>query len=168
MKTLIAKGALVLLLSASISACNFLEGGDDEMENQAPEASPSSFTTQADIAINDTVTAYDANMDMLTFSVQSEPENGSLSLSSNGDFTYTPSFTFTGTDMFSFSVSDGQGGSDSAVVMITIESQQVSFSSYSRTVFSQDERDVPLPTNGREFTQDVEDPDAYDDLLINP
>ncbi len=169
MKFAITKSLGLLILSASLSGCNLLDGDDeDEMKNTAPQANTSEFSTEADIPITDSVTAVDADQDTLTYEVDSDPQNGSLSLSSDGQFTYTPASTFTGSDTFSFSVSDGKGGSDTAMVMITVVAQQVSFASYSRAVFSQNQRDLPLPVNGREFTQDVEDPDAYDDLLINP
>ncbi|MGS2721454.1 cadherin-like domain-containing protein [Paraglaciecola aestuariivivens] len=146
-------------------------GSDDDYQipvNTPPVAVSVNLITQADVPINDQVSGTDADGDPLSYSVASEPTLGSLTLNANGDFTYQPNETVTGTDSFSFTVSDNAFGSDTATVFITIEKQQVSFASYSRNAYAQSETDKPLPTNGREFTQDVTDPNAYDDLLENP
>ena len=86
-------------------------------------------------------------------------------VSENGDFTYQPNPEVTGSDSFTFTVSDGVNEPVSGSVNITIEALAVTFSTYSRAAFAQDPQDEPLVTNGRSFTQDVEDPDAYNDLL---
>lgn len=159
--------ALLVGLTFSLSACFNSDDDDMPMVNSVPVANSAMLTTQADTPIMDSVTATDADMDTLSYSVDTEPMNGTLTLGSDGQFTYEPAYTFTGTDSFVFSVSDGMATA-MATVDITIEAQQVSFSSYSRTVFGQQESDMPLPTNGREFIQDVTDPAAYDDILMNP
>jgi hypothetical protein len=92
------------------------------------------------------------------------PTQGTLTIDADGLFTYQPDATATGADSFSFTVSDVStqyaSASDTATVNITIEKQIVSFASYSRLVFAQNETDTPLPTNRRDFTQDVTNPDA--------
>jgi VCBS repeat-containing protein len=112
----------------------------------------------------------DADGDSLSFAIVKVPTKGTLTIDYDGSFTYQPNATLTGTDSFIFTVSDVSSqyasASDTATVNITIEKQIVSFSSYSRAVFTQNETDTPLPTNGMEFTQDVINPNAYDDLLI--
>jgi VCBS repeat-containing protein len=158
---------LALPIGLLLSGCNFGSDDDDEMPpmNTAPVAVSVDLITQADVAIVDMLTATDAEGDSLSYAVAEEPTQGTLTIDADGQFTYQPSATVTGTDSFSFTVSDGANGSDTATVNITIENQQVSFASYSRLVFAQSESDTPLPTNGRDFTQDVTDPNAYDDLL---
>ena len=159
------KLAIVSLVSLSLTAC--FNDDDDETPpaNSAPTAMSVDLITQADTPIVDSVTATDVDMDVLTFSIDTPPSNGTLTLDANGQFTYQPAPTVTGTDSFVFSVTDGLSASVNGTVNITIEALQVNFSAYSRAAFVQSETDMPLPLNGREFTQDVTDINAFDDLL---
>lgn len=149
-----------------LTGCNF---GDDDYEmpvkNSAPVAVSVDLITQADVPITDMLSATDADADPISYAVAEEPTLGTLTIAADGQFTYTPNATVTGTDSFSFTASDAANASSTATVTITIEKQVVSFASYSRMAFAQNETDTPLPTNGREFTQDVTDPNAYDDLI---
>lgn len=169
MNNLIHKSVLVLVLSVALSGCN-LSDDDDKMPevNNSPMAIGRDLITQTDTPIMDNLKASDPENDMLSFSVKTEPVNGTLSVMNDGSFTYTPAATFTGTDSFTFSVSDGVNSSSDATVNITIESLHLSFADYSRQAYAQLPEDSPLPVNGRTFTQDVNDPAAYDDLLANP
>ncbi|MEC7480574.1 MAG: Ig-like domain-containing protein, partial [Pseudomonadota bacterium] len=90
---------------------------------------------------------------------------GNAEINADGSFTYTPNAQVTGSDSFTFIVSDGVNPEVTATVSVTIEAQQVSFSSYTRDAFNQAPTDEPLPINGREFTQDADDT-TFDDLLI--
>jgi VCBS repeat-containing protein len=158
---------LALSIGVLLMGCGS-DDGEPIPVNTSPAAVSVDLITQADIAIVDMVSGTDADGDPLSFSVAEEPKLGTLSLDADGSFTYQPNATVTGTDSFSYTVSDDAFGSDTATVNITIESQIVSFASYSRLVFAQNETDTPLPTNGRDFTQDVADANAYDDLLMTP
>ncbi|GAA4451131.1 Ig-like domain-containing protein [Novipirellula rosea] len=51
------------------------------------------------------------------------PAHGTITLGSNGAFTYTPSANYNGSDSFTYQVSDGNGGTDTAVVSITVIAQ---------------------------------------------
>lgn len=51
------------------------------------------------------------------------PANGTLSRAANGDYVYRPNAGFVGSDQFQYSISDGQGGSSSASVKITVNPQ---------------------------------------------
>ena len=169
MKSNLTKVALTLSLAATLSAC-FHNDDDDvmPMPNSSPVAVSVDLITQADVALVDSASASDVDGDTLTFSVAAEPMMGSLTLETDGSFSYVPNATYTGMDSFQFSVSDGVTSADTGTINITVEAQVVSFANYSRTVFAQALTDTPLPTNGRDFTQDVVDPDAYNDLLANP
>ncbi len=46
--------------------------------------------------------------------------NGTLTLNADGGFTYAPNKRFTGSDGFAYTASDGNGGSDTATVAITV------------------------------------------------
>jgi VCBS repeat-containing protein len=161
---------LALSIGAMLMGCGDSYDDDAAAVNTAPVAVSIDLITQADVAIVDMLSGTDADGDSLSFAVAEAPTKGTLTIDSDGSFTYQPNATVTGTDSFSFTVSDVSSqyasASDTATVNITIEKQIVSFSSYSRAVFTQNETDTPLPTNGREFTQDVINPNSYDDLLI--
>ena len=58
----------------------------------------------------------------LTISGLSQPDNGSGTIQ-NGTIKYTPADGFTGQDSFSYTVSDGNGGTDTAVVSVSVEAQ---------------------------------------------
>ena len=159
----IASG-LVLALSGCFDS-------DDDNDYQAPEenvapvAVDQMLTTQADIAFDGTLTATDADGDALTFGLGENGTLGNAEVNADGSFTYTPNAQVTGSDSFTFTVSDGVNPEVTATVSVTIEAQQVSFSSYTRDAFNQAPTDEPLPINGREFTQDADDT-TFDDLLI--
>ena len=72
--------------------------------------------TGSGVLKNDT----DGNGDLLSVSLLSGPSNGTLTLNSNGRFVYTPNADYNGTDSFTYLVSDGNGGLDSATVMLTV------------------------------------------------
>ncbi|WP_036187416.1 Ig-like domain-containing protein [Marinimicrobium agarilyticum] len=134
--------------------------------NAAPTASDASFTTQTDTELTGELMAMDDDGDDLTFALVDQATNGTVTVEDGGMFFYQPNATVTGSDSFTFEVSDGEATSSVAVVDITVEALEVSFSTYSRQAFEQQPTDEPLPVNGRAFEQDVTQPDAYDDLLM--
>lgn len=164
--------SLALSIGVLLMGCGSGYDDDDSAAvNTPPVALSVDLITQADTAIVDMLSGTDADGDTLNFSIAEQPTQGTLTIGADGSFTYQPNATVTGTDSFSFTVSDVStqyaSASDTGTVNITIESQIVSFASYSRLVFLQNETDTPLPTNGRDFTQDVTDPNAFDDLLTS-
>jgi hypothetical protein len=164
---------LIPISLSVLSLAGCFDGDDDYnrdrdgMKNATPVAVAGSFTTQADIPVTETLSGTDADGDKLSYAVASEPAHGTVMVENDGSFTYSPASTFTGQDQFTFTVSDGQVTSTEATVDITVDAQQVSFNSYSRDAYQQESTAEPLPVNGREFDQDVTDPAAYDDLLMN-
>lgn len=91
--------------------------------NQDPEAVNDSNSTIEDQAVSGTVAGNDsdADGDDLTFYVSEGPANGSLTFNTDGSYTYTPDPGFSGQDFFTYEASDGNGGSDVAVVCITVD-----------------------------------------------
>ena len=57
---------------------------------------------------------------MLTVSVIDGPSSGTTEVNEDGTITYTPDANFAGTDSFTYEVNDGNGGTDTAIVTITI------------------------------------------------
>ncbi|MGZ0186568.1 MAG: tandem-95 repeat protein, partial [Alphaproteobacteria bacterium] len=66
----------------------------------------------------------DADLDGDTLSIDTNPvsdvANGTLALLANGDFNYTPDLNFIGTDSFTYTLLDGNGGTDTALVALTV------------------------------------------------
>ena len=62
----------------------------------------------------------DVNNDILTAALISGPSHGALTLNSDGSFSYTPVTDFHGADSFTYRASDGQGGSATGTVSITV------------------------------------------------
>ncbi|MDG6774176.1 retention module-containing protein [Thiomicrorhabdus sp. ZW0627] len=71
------------------------------------------------------VLSNDTDLDGDTLSVQSvtQPENGSVVINPDGTVTYTPIANYNGTDSFTYVVEDGNGGTDTALVTLTINPQ---------------------------------------------
>jgi VCBS repeat-containing protein len=93
--------------------------------NDLPVVSPESYTVAEDQTLtvpapgvlgNDT----DPDGDPLTAAVANGPSHGSLTLNANGSFVYTPAANYSGPDSFTYRASDGQGGSATAVVSLTV------------------------------------------------
>jgi VCBS repeat-containing protein len=62
----------------------------------------------------------DADGDPLTAAVVTGASNGTVTLNPDGSFVYTPDTNFSGTDSFVYQVSDGNGGTDSATVVLNV------------------------------------------------
>jgi hypothetical protein len=95
--------------------------------NSDPSANDDSASTVADTSALVSVLVNDSDADGDTLAVASvtDPANGSAVNNGDGTVTYTPDPAFTGSDTFDYVVSDGQGGSDTATVDVTIDSPPV-------------------------------------------
>lgn len=90
--------------------------------NQPPVAEGQTVNMMANRSQAITLTGSDAdNADTLTYTVMSDPVNGSLS-GTAPNLTYTPNAFFSGSDSFTFSVNDGTVESAAASVTIKVES----------------------------------------------
>ena len=94
--------------------------------NDAPIATDDTFNTDEDVMLTGSVLGNDSDIDGDAFSVNTtpviDPANGSVQLNTDGTFTYTPDANFFGSDTFTYEVSDGNGGTDQAIVNITVDS----------------------------------------------
>jgi hypothetical protein len=85
--------------------------------NDAASVNEDSQNNSIDVTANDT----DADGDPLTVTAASA-SNGSVS-ASNGNVIYTPNANFSGQDFINYTITDGTGRTDSAVVTVTVNSQ---------------------------------------------
>lgn len=88
--------------------------------NDAPTAQGGDIETNEDTPITFIPSGHDVDGDDLTYSVVSDPENGELLENDDGSYTYIPNENYSGEDSFEYSVSDGQGGSNTYTVNITV------------------------------------------------
>ncbi|MDZ8136922.1 MAG: cadherin-like domain-containing protein [Nostoc sp. DedQUE04] len=93
--------------------------------NDAPVAVNDSITTNKNtpIIINATTLLsndIDADNDVLSITSFTQPSQGSLVKNPDSTYTYTPVPDYYGSDSFTYTISDGQGGSSTATVNLTI------------------------------------------------
>ena len=67
----------------------------------------------------------DSDLDGDTISVSSvtQPAHGAVVINTDGTVTYTPAANYNGADSFTYTISDGQGGTSTATVSLTVESR---------------------------------------------
>jgi hypothetical protein len=91
--------------------------------NDAPVATADAASTQQGVAVAVSVLANDSDIDgnALTVTSATQPAHGTTSVTGNGTtVTYTPTAGYTGPDAFSYTISDGNGGSATANVAMTV------------------------------------------------
>jgi large repetitive protein len=90
--------------------------------NDAPDAVNDAATVAEDSSNNPiNVLANDTDADGNTLTVSAVTQGANGSVANNGsNVSYTPNANFTGSDSFTYTVSDGNGGTDTATVSITV------------------------------------------------
>ncbi len=87
--------------------------------NRAPVATPQTVTTAEDTSRAITLTGTDADGDPLTFSIVTQPTQGTIT-GTSPTFTYQPASNYNGPDAFTFKANDGSLDSATATVTITV------------------------------------------------
>src|SRR5947207_12589909 len=90
--------------------------------NHAPVANNDSAATSQGTPVTVSVLANDTDVDndALTVTGASTPAHGATVVNGNNTVTYTPTSGYTGPDSFTYDVNDGNGGTASATVSITV------------------------------------------------
>lgn len=86
-----------------------------------PAANDQTETTPEDTPVTQALDASDPDSQPLTYTVLTNPSNGTVTIDADGNFTYTPNDDFYGTDTFVYRASDGTFG-DTATVTINVSS----------------------------------------------
>ena len=89
--------------------------------NTAPVVSNGAQTLLEDSSVNIALVATDTDLDPLTYTITTQPSNGTLVLTGSSAL-YTPNSNYFGLDSFSFQVNDGKVNSGIGVVSLTITS----------------------------------------------
>ncbi|OUR63571.1 hypothetical protein A9Q74_00365 [Colwellia sp. 39_35_sub15_T18] len=87
--------------------------------NQTPVAIDNTVTLNSNDTVNITLVATDQDNTILTYNIESEPENGVIS-QNNNSVIYTPNDNFIGSDSFTFTANDGEDSSNLASVFIDV------------------------------------------------
>uniref|UniRef100_UPI0018EED860 VCBS domain-containing protein n=1 Tax=Paracoccus binzhouensis TaxID=2796149 RepID=UPI0018EED860 len=89
-------------------------------ENDPPVGEDASVTTPEDTPVSGTVSATDVDGDDLTFTLDGGPSNGTVTVNPDGSYEYVPNADYNGPDSFDVEVSDGNGGTTTVTVDITV------------------------------------------------
>jgi hypothetical protein len=118
--------APIIVLIMSLAACGNSEGGGGSNgganTNTAPVAANDGAATPMNTVVDINVLAndVDADGDPLAITNVSTPGSGSATDLGNGLIRYTPTGGFVGGDTFTYTISDGNGGTDTASVTVTV------------------------------------------------
>ncbi len=94
--------------------------------NDAPVAKDDAYSTTEGATLNvgngSSVLGNDSDIDgdTLTVSDYTQPANGSVTVNPDGSFSYTPKADYSGQDSFTYTISDGNGGTATAKVTLTV------------------------------------------------
>ncbi|SFF13777.1 S-layer homology domain-containing protein [Paenibacillus algorifonticola] len=89
--------------------------------NVAPTTSDDTATTDEDTSTTGQVAATDADGDTLTYSVSQQAANGTATVNaSTGAWEYAPNANYHGQDVFKIEVSDGNGGTATSTITVTV------------------------------------------------
>ncbi len=112
---LVYDGALTAAKAVAVTVTNV---------HEPPVAANDAAATTANAALHGSVAGNDSSPEArpLTFSKLTDPGHGTVTVNADGAYVYLPAANFTGSDSFAYQVSDGQGGTDSATVVITVRS----------------------------------------------
>ena len=111
------------MLGAQSTAVLTILANDPPVDlNNDPVAVADALTVSPNNSVRGNVLFNDSDPDgdPLTAVMGTLPAHGAVILNSDGTFTYTPGPSFAGSDSFGYTLDDGEGGTDSAVVTVTL------------------------------------------------
>ncbi|GAG17947.1 unnamed protein product, partial [marine sediment metagenome] len=91
--------------------------------NDGPTAAADAIVTNEDAAVTTSnVLANDTDLDGDTLSIAgfTQADHGTVVDNGDGTFTYTPDANYNGADSFTYTVTDANGGTDTAIVNVTV------------------------------------------------
>jgi len=164
----------VLVLSAcggssgsSFSADSGSDTGGGNTTNNAPVASDGSQTTDENISVDITLTATDSDNDSLTYSIVTNPTNGTVTLS-GAVATYTPTADYDGSDSFTFKANDGTDDSNTATVSLTVNNVNVSVNAAPVAEDSNQSTDENTPVDITLVATDSDNDSLSYSIVTNP
>jgi len=98
-------------------------GGNVPSVNHAPTLASltSNYATYVDDSLSASLTtSFDDDNDIITYSLVSNANNGTVVVNSDGSFTYAPNSGYIGADSFEYKISDGLSSSETATVNLNV------------------------------------------------
>lgn len=114
-------------ITAALLAAVCLQAGgiSASAEGSAPIAENLELRTYRNVSVGGRLSAFDAEDDVVSYTITTEPVKGSIELEENGCFVYTPRENKRGRDYFGYKAVDSEGNlSQEATVIIRIERQK--------------------------------------------
>ncbi len=126
--------------------------------NPVPVAVNDTATTTEDTATNIDVLANDSDPDgdPLTV-VTASAANGTVTILPDGTIDYTPNPDFNGTDTISYTISDGNGGTASALVTVTVDPENDPPVAVNDTTTTDEDTSVTIPVLSNDSDVDGDD-----------
>ena len=114
-------------ISALLLSLLLMGGSTAFAEGSAPVAENLELRTYRNVSVGGRLSAFDAEDDVVSFTITTDPVKGSIELEENGCFVYTPRENKRGRDYFGYKAVDSEGNlSQEATVIIRIEKQKKS------------------------------------------
>lgn len=96
--------------------------------NNPPTVPDYTVITPVNTSVGGTIVGSDVDPgDVLTYTLNTSPANGGVTVNTNGNWTYTPNLNFIGTDIFTVTVSDGKGGTAISTVTVNVNAPMLDF-----------------------------------------
>jgi hypothetical protein len=106
---------------SGIEWAEFADGRVRGPVNAPPQGASTAVTTTEDVPLSGTLpAAVDPDGDPVTYSLDKAPAHGQATVLADGRFSYVPAKDYNGADGFSFRIDDGQGGSASLSMAVTV------------------------------------------------
>ena len=121
---------------------------------QPPTVNNLSITTNEDTPTTFTMTGTDPEGAALTFSVSTQPQNGTVT-SSGAAGTYTPNENFNGTDTFAYIASDGALSSAIGLVTVTVTAVDDDPNTMNVSVVTDEDNAVVITLEAEEYDGDT-------------
>ena len=130
----------------------------------APVAQDGQATTLSNAVVSGQLQSSDPDGDIPTYSLDTDPANGAVSINSDGLYVYTPDDGFFGLDQFTYLVDDGTGNTDTATIIIDVkQSAAVPVPSAYDNVFIGDQNNNPIA--GTSLNDWIEGGDGRDNIF---
>ena len=146
------KRFLILLTIAFIWTCS--SPTKSEPAPQPPTANNLSITTNEDTPTTFTMTGSDPEGAALTFSISTQPQNGTVTASGAAG-TYTPNENFNGTDTFAYIASDGALSSTAGLVSVTVTAVDDDPNTMNVSAITDEDNAVEITLEAEEYDGDT-------------
>ena len=121
---------------------------------QPPTVNNLSITTNEDTPTTFTMTGADPEGVALTFSISTQPQNGTVTASGAAG-TYTPNENFNGTDTFAYIASDGALSSTAGLVSVTVTAVDDNPNTMNVSVITDEDNTVVITLEAEEYDGDT-------------